>query len=407
MAEVYGIRQLLVSDEATFAELISTPAATTWEKNLPILDGSFEPIHDRDEDGSAQARLAIQAPGHKGPRRCRVKFKTYWMGHISDPTGALTETWQQQLLGDGLGGNSVSEVGGTVSGGATATSIPFAAATVLRGGAIRLGSKGDGRGDGQIVINGATTATPLTLLTAAPGVPNAADVLRPTMMAHHSEGAVLVTKRFHMMHATTGAQFIAFGCQLSKVRFSSPVGGKGTIDWEYEGAYWERSPRSFPDALALQSHDCAPVSGGSAFVQDVGTATRATKTITDVEVELDLGLEPLAGVGGAGMYQWILGWTRTRARGTIRGNALWDTSWETFWDTENPVLTKKHILLTFHTGHGRAFGAYAPAVFPAGPRPSYPAAVNDQVYVPIVLGCTEGPDTTNELTRSALRFIAG
>jgi hypothetical protein len=407
MAEVFGIRQLLVCDEASFGEFIASPSSATWEKNLPILDGTFEPTHDREEDGSAQARLAVQVPGHKGPRRCRVKFKTYWMGHITDPTGALTETWQQQLLGDCLGGNSVTEVGGTVSGGATATSIPFSGATVLRGGAIRLGSKGDGRGDGQIVINGVTTTTPLTLLTAAPGAPNAADVLRPCMMAHHSEGAVLVTKRFHMLHATTGAQFIAFGCQLSKVKFSSPVGGKATIDWEFEGAYWERSARTFPDALALQSHDCAPVSGGSAFVQDVGTATRATKTITDVEVELDLGLEPLVGVGGAGMYQWILGWTRTRARGAIRGNALWDTSWETLWDTENPVLTKKHILLTFHSGHGRAFGVYAPNAFPAGPRPSYPAAVNDQVYVPIVLGCTEGPDTTNELTRSALRFIAG
>lgn len=407
MAEVYGIRQSLVADEASFCEFLASMGSLTWEKNFPTLDCTFEPIHDRDPDGSAQARLAVQAPGHKGPRRCRVRFKTYFMGHITDPTGALVETWQQQLLGDGLGGNLVSQVGGVLSGVPTAISLPYTGATLVRGGVVRVGSKGDAGGDGQAAVVGTPTATPASLITALPAAPAAAAVLRPTQVAYHSEGAALGTKRFCLLHSTSNAQFVAFGCQLSKVRWSTPVAGKATIDWEYEGAYWERNPRSFPDALALQSHDCAPVSGGSAFVNDFGTATRASKTITDLEVMLDLGLEPTPGIGGAGQYQWILGWTRTMARASLKFNALWDSSWESWWDTENPSLVYKHLLCTLHSGHGRAFGFYAPRVFPAGRRPSLPAEVNSQVYVPVEAGCTESTDVTTELTRSALRIWSG
>lgn len=407
MAEVFALRQVLVADETTFCEFLASLGSVTWEKNIPTLEATFEPLHDREEDGSAQARLAVQAPGHKGARRGRLRFKTYWMGHITDQTGALTETWQQQLLADGLGGNQISSVGGTLSGVPTVNSLPFGAGSFSRGGIVRVGSKGDAGGDGQAAVIGAQNTTPLLLLTNLPAAPAAGAALRACSVAHHSEGATLGTKRFGMLHATSGAQFFGFGAQLSKARFGSPVGGKGTIDWEYEIAYFERSTLSFPNALALQSHDCAPVSGGSAFVQDFGTATRATKTVTDVEIELDLGLEPTPGVAGAGMYQWITGWTRTRARAALKFNALWDTSWETWWDTENPVLVYKHMLLTLHTGHGRSFGAYASRIFPMGRRPSMPVNVNDQVYVPVMAGCTESTDLTSELSRSALRFFIG
>jgi hypothetical protein len=406
MAEVYALRQLLVNDEGTFAEFISAPGSLTWEKNLPILDATFEPMQDREPDGSAQARLAVDAPGHKGARRCRLRFRTYWMGHITAPTGALAETWQQQLLGDGLGGNNVTEVGGVTAVGATASTLTVTGGTVVAGGAIKIGVKGDGRGDGQIYPVASNIGPPANLLLGTAVAPNNPDVVHACQLAFHSEGATLTTKRFCMLHATTGAQFVAYGCQLSKLRFSSPVGGKATIEWEYEGAYWERVARTFPDALALQSHDCAPVSGGSCAVQDFGTTTRATKTITDLEIMMDLGLEPTPGVGGSGTYQWILGWTRTRAKAELRFNALWDTSWETWWDTENPSLVFKQMMLTLHSGAGRAFGVYARKLYPAGPRPTYPVDVNGQNYVPVVAGCTENSGGSTEILKSALLFVS-
>lgn len=409
MAEVYALRQLLVSDEVAFAEFIASTGSLTWEKNLPFLDATFEPIQDREADGSAQARLAVDAPGHKGPRRCRIRFRQYWMGHITAPTGAITETHQQQLLGDGLGGNTVSEVGGTVAAGATLTTFTATGGTLVAGGAVKVGIKGDGKGDGQIYPIGSNIGPPANLLVGFPVAPTAGDLVHACQLAYHSEGAVLVTKRFCMMHATTGAQFVAFGCQLSKTRFGTPVGGKGTIEFEYEGSYWDRVPRAFPDALALQSHDCAPVAGGSCVVQDFGTNTpRATKTVTDFELELDLGLEPLPGIGGSGTYQWILGWTRTRAKAVARFNALWDNSWEAWWDTENPALVYKQMMLTFNPGPGRAFGVYLRKIFPMGPRPSLPVDVNAQNYVPVVVGCTEasGGGAPTELLKSAVTLIS-
>lgn len=406
MAEAYKLRQLLVNDEASFGEYITAPGSATWAKNIPILDATFEPQQDRDPDGSLQSRLAVEAPGHKGPRRGRLRFRCYFLGHITAPSGALTETWQQDLLGDGLGGNSVAEVGGTVSAGATTTSIPFAAATLVRGGIIRLGAKGDAGGDGQAVAVGSTFTTPATLLTAAPAAPANGAVLYAAQMAYHSEGATLTTKRFGMLHATTGAQFILFGAQLAAVKFAFPVGGKPTIEFTYEGAYWERQAITFPNTTALQSHDCAPTAGGSFFLQDFGTTTRATKNVAELEVEMDLGLDPIAAIGGSGTYQYIVGWQRTAAKTVIRARMPWETSFETWWDTENPSLVYKHLLATLNTVNGRSVGFYAPRIQPMGSRPSYPVEVNGQNYVDVAFLCNESTDTTNELTRSAIRFFS-
>jgi len=402
MGEVFRLQKILTGDEGSFGQFISAPGSATFDQNLPFLEATAELQHERDPDGSSQFRLAVEAPGHKGVRRCKLRMRCYWIGHISDPTGALTETWLQRLIGDGLGGNSVGQVGGTVSAGATTTSIPFAAATLLRGGLIRLGSKGDSGGDGQVVAVGTPIVTPATLLTAAPAAPANGAVLRPCAMAYHVEGATLGTKRFYVMHKDTGAQYVLFGCQLSKLRLMTATGGKPMVEVEFEGAYWERSAGT--DTMALQSHDCAPIAGGSFFWQDFATTTRALKNATEVEIMLDLGLEPIEALGGSGMYQYIVGWARTAAKATMRFKAPWETAFETWWDTENPSLVYKHALATFNVGHGRSVSAYAPRCFPMGPRPSLPVGVREQTYVDVHMGLTESTDETNDLTRSALRL---
>lgn len=406
MSEAFKLRQVLVADEASFAENVTALGSVTWSKHIPVLDATFEPMHQREPDEAHRARLANAALTHKGARRGKLRIRSYWMGHISDPTGALTETWQQDLIGDGLGGNATSQVGGVLSGTPTTISLPFTGATLLRGGIVRVGAKADGRADGQAAVVGSAITTPASLLTALPAAPAAADVLRAAMLAYHSEGATLGTKRFAVLHATTGAQYFLFGCQLSGVKVVMPVGGKPTMELEYEVAYYERSALSYPNSLALQSHDCAPITGGSFFLQDVGTTTRALKNVAELELDIALGLDPIKAIGGAAAYQDTVGWARTGCDVHVRARMPWESSFETLFDTENPSYTKKHMLVTLNTGNGRSVGFYAPSCFLEGQRPDYPVQVGNQNYVETYWRCSEGPDETNELTRSAIRLFA-
>lgn len=405
MGEPFFKRQVLVADEAAFGEFIADPGSATWEKNLPVLDVTLEPIQTRMEDMSAQARLAVQALGHKGVRRGRIRFRTYWMGHITDPTGALTETWQQQLLGDGLGGNKVDVAGTTIASATGADGFTLNAAGNWAAGVVgRMGSKYDTRGEGHAFVVGSMAGAVVTALVAAAAQPNANDVVRPCQLAYHVEGAALTTKRFMLLHATTGAQVMLFGAQLAGLSLRSPVGGSCEIEWVYEGCYFEREQVAFPSALALQSHDCGPFTGGAFTLQDFGTAARTTITPAEVAIDIQLGLEPVVGPGGAGIYQDVVGWTRTGCRAQIELKVPWTPDLETWWDTENPSLVYKHLLAEFHPGHGRSFGAYFPRVFPMGPRPTDVQRVNEQNYVRVVLGATESTLTTNDLTRSAFRL---
>lgn len=405
MPDVFKLQQLLVSDESAFAEFTQATGSLTWAKNLPILEGArFELEQMREPDQAAQSRLAKRSLGHKGVRRGRVIFSQYWQGHGSDPTGALTETHQQQLLGDGLGGNDVGQSGGTVSAGASTTSLPFSVATLRRGGIVRVGSSDDARGQGQpTVLNGA--ASPVALLTALPAAPNAGDVIRVAMMAYFAEGATQVTKRFCGMHKTTGAQFVLFGCELAAVRFTTPIGGKATIEYTYEGAYWDDVSRAFPDALALEAHDCAPIAGGGILIQDVGVTARTVEQPAELELTVNLGLQPQVGQGGA-PYQYIQGWVRDAFEAKLEVKIPWKTAYRTWWDTENPSLTKKQILWWANTGNGRSFGFYMPNAQPVDARPIAPINVNGQLYVNVGFEADEGADTTNDLTRSSLRLWA-
>jgi hypothetical protein len=406
---VYKLQQLLVGDEASFAEFAMAPASATFDACLPTIGGAtLELMQDREPDGSAQARLSVEARGHKGPRTARLRFKTYWVGHLTAPTGALVESWQQRLLGDGLGGNGLSSSGDTIASAASASVVTLTDASDWAAGMVgRVGAKGDGRGDGQAFVVGSKATHTLTNLVALPGTPNAADVVYAAALAYHVEGATLQTKRFCCLHADTGAQIFLFGAQLAGVEFDIPTtGGKPTIEFTYEAAYWERAAKTFPDSTALGVADCAPVGGGSVFINALGTATRELITPESISLSLDMQLSPIIGPGGAGLYQQIVGWTRTAMKAVCTMSIPWTAAYETWWDAENHLMTNKHILATLNVVNGRSIGFYLPNVFPAGSRPTLPRNVNEQTYVDVTFSATEGPNTASDLTRSSVRLFA-
>lgn len=403
---VFSLRQVLVNSESSFGEFISAPGSATFDTNIPITEAEFTAGQTRVDDAAFQSRLAVKRAGHKGHRSGTLRIKARVPGHNTAPTGALTTTWLHTLLGDALGGKLSNAAGTTLSAASSASSFTLTTSTNWGDGYIgRVGSKGDGRGDGQPFVASGVAADVVTALTALPATPNSSDVVYGCLLAFLTEGASLVTKRFAVMHSTTGAQFVLQGCQLASFDIEYDFEGMPMIELVYSVAYWETSAISFPNSTALSASNSAPNAGGSLFLQAVGTATRSVLPVATMKLSVELGLEPQIGPGGSAHYQNVCGWVRTAFDVKVTIGVPWTADWQTFWDTENASLTNKHLLFAANAGHGRVSGFYCPSMFPCGERPSVPVNVKEQDYVTFMLQATEGPDTDTALSRSSLRLF--
>lgn len=412
MAAPSNLMELQYSAESSFCENAESPSSNTWTNRIPCKSYTLTTNQERIRDGGIVSRMGDENISHIGPREATLEFTANWIGHQGVTTGALTQTYLQDLLSDGLGGGSVATVGTTLSAATTASSMTFTSTTGLAVGAIvRVGAKGDAKGDGQPGVIG-TVGTPVTLLTALPATPANTDVVYAAQVAYHDESVAqtLGTKRFlvgFLSSPTTGAQYHLMGGQLAGIRITTPVGQNAIpeITLTYRFAYWARSAVTIPStALSLESHYASPIMGGSVFIQNFGTATRATITPSTMDLTIDLGLEPIVGPTGNGTYQQISGWARTMIKPTLSMLVPYTTAWETLFDTSNSSYTYQHILFGSNTIDGRSVGFYMPRCFQVGNRPSAPTSSNNQLYVPITFVGRESTTTTNELTRSAIRL---
>lgn len=363
---------------------------------------------ERMPDLAARSRQNAQGVSHIGGRSASLEFDVYFTGYGTATTGTLVAQWINTLLRYGLGGYNISQVGGTVNAPTSAVQFTTTGVTGVAGAVVRVGSKGDGRADGQAAVVQSTG--PMVLDTALPATPNAADVVYVAGMFYHDESTSnsLSSFRFVVQHTTTGAQYVLRGGQLASLGITFPHGDMPVMSCRFEFANWDRVAITTPTSNGVGFNDCAPVAGGSVFLQAAGTATRNVVEAAEIELSIDMGLAPRVGPGGVGNYQSIGGWHRTRCVPTLTLTVPWVDTYETWWDTSNQSIVNKHCLITPNVSDGsRTGGVYLPNLFPIGPRPSAPVNVNELSYVRFSMRGTEGADTTNELTRSAVRIFQG
>lgn len=413
MANVYRLQELHVNNEAAFAENAETPASNTFDTYLPALSCTLTVDQERIRDMGYRSRMNEENLSNLGIRVAAIEFEQHLCGHFTTTAGALTPTQQWTLLKDGLGGGSSAMNGTTISAATTGASYTFTSSVGLAAGMLgRIGSKAEARGNGQLFVAN-SVAGPVTSLISLPGTPSNGDVVYAMLQAYHDESvaSTLTTKRFEgcwSSSPTTGLQFQILGCQLAGVKMTFPQDGTmPRITFRYLGAYWQRYASTVPSALTMGNHYTGPVAAGSMFVQAVGTSTRNTETPASIELDLDLGLEPIIGPGGNGTYQTIVGWQRTGCKPTLTLQIPWEDSYETWFDTNNSSIVAKHIGFNTNASDGRCFAFYMPNAIPVGNKPSKPIEVNGQAYVPVTFLGRDGTTTTSELTRSAIRFGIG
>lgn len=395
-------------------EFVAGTIANTMTFRLPPVEVRPEWIETKATDMARQSRIAHSRPGYRGTRSGgSTEIDTNLPGHLADTaSGALTPNWFETLLGHGLGGLNADAVGGLAGASATTTALPNGTGTRVRGGIVVVGTKGDTKGDGQPAVMGAGTA----LLTALPAAPGASDVVRATVMVYPGE-TLGELKRFLIGWSRTGEQYVDHGCQLEKVTFRTVVGSVPSATLRYLKQYWERvSGVTIPSAMTEEKCDAVMTSSaGSVYLQNVGTTTRATVDAVEMEITLNTALAAHNGQGGVSGRQSITGWSRMKAGGpdtpfgTIRLRIPKEQALELEYANDGSNAILKHILIALSVGEGTAntegchVTFYAPSAYYIGQGP-VPVNHNGILYEDVFFALQEGPDITNELTRSALRI---
>jgi hypothetical protein len=396
------------SASSAWAENVNTYATLRIPTIGPIDVSSI--VHEKLPTGKTVQYRGDGSDPVLGTQGGSFKLSSYLTGHGSSTAGATTITAYETFIGRIFGGTSaVAAASGTTASAGTATSITTVASGTFTAGSICfVGTLGDGRGNGQAAVVSSHSGTTLALLTGIGGSPSAADVVASSSM-HFPNSSPTAT-------GITGCRFLlqsANLCYRTHGVFPRSVSINGLnagelpkIDHEWGVSAWGYSTATFPTTATTDSSNPAVVAAGSFFINDVGTATRATRSIRNFSINYTLGVESLEGPGGVWQYQKTVG--AVRIPDTIKLTWTEDADAQTLTPTlpgYGTATTRKHILYTLSTAAGSRVAFYFPSVCIDN------VAVQriDQNINRLTVEATAyiGPDLTSELTRSPMRMAWG
>jgi hypothetical protein len=392
--------------ESSFGETTTT-ASTLRLPHLGTADTSGL-VHNKME--SERLRQYLNAcPGYVlGTMGGTVKTKTYLTGHGSTTSGATTatpyETWLALFWGNGV----VSASAGTTFTGGTATAPTTTASGTFAAGSIGwAGALGDGRANGQPFAVGTHVTTTLTPLTALAAAPSNGDVCYSGYNFYLPETSYSCTSQ-RLLLQSANVEYLCHGCHPTAVSITGLSPGElPMIEITWQVAWWEYRTDTFPSTVTNNTDNPAATAAGSLFVNDVGTATRSTRTTArKFSINIELGMVTLRGFGGVNQYQDIVGCRRTPSKISCSWTEDADAA------TTTPVIpgygtstTNKHILWGNGGPAGQRVAIYLPnVVSKVVAIQKNENGINSFTYE----GHADvGSTTTNDLTLSALRLAFG
>jgi len=376
MGQPSNLGSLLMADESAFGE-----AVNTFDERLPVtsavdLSGltqemmPVDPVHQYQNSGVHMMR---------GQQAGSITIEMYLCGHGTATTGAITATSIEKFVGNVIGAYSDSSDGGTIAAFTNSNQFTETDATFANGSLLRVGTLGDGRGDGQyIAVKDGTTMLMHTALGASPDV---GDVLYAPVLLYPNEGPTTGTTpmSYRFCIQTANQQYRLHGCFPTGIAFGGLSPGEiPTVSVTMGVSRWAVHPHSsetFPTATAVTSHVPSPVAGGSFFFQTFDSDTRATYTIREFSLTIDFGSVELRGPGAADGHQVIVGARRTRTQASfefvIDSETSGTTTFDSLWNTAEGSQSYKHCLYTLSAGRdGATVGFYFPKCSIVGQRPT-------------------------------------
>jgi hypothetical protein len=372
MANPSNLGAMRFADEASFGE-----ASTTFDERLEVIapidiSGLTQELEMVDPQVQYQNDGALPMRGVQGGS---FTVSLYLCGHGSATTGAITATAEENFISRCIGNLDNTSNGGVVNSVSDSEQFTTTGVTVNNGGLIRVGTLGDGRGEGQyqaVKVNGT-----MTLHTALGASPVADDVIYTPAMIYPSEAgtsASITSQRIEIITANQSYQ--CHGCYPTGIAISGLNPGEiPKIDITMGVARWGSSSSTFPTVTSVNSFVPSPVAAGSFFFNTFGTGTRVTYGIRDFTLNIEMGVMEIRGPGATNAHQVIIGARRTKCQAsfsfTVDSDVKDTTTWEDVWNTSEASQTFKHCLYTCSAGRdGGTLGFYFPKVHITGARPT-------------------------------------
>jgi hypothetical protein len=385
-------------------------ATATFTKRLSVLEAvdvsGLE--HSKTPSGRVQQYLQEGTAHVIGVQGGTVKFKTYLTGHGSSTSGAVTVSDYETYLGYVFGNASASISSGTTFTGGTAA-VPtttvangFATGSLGRGGAIA-----DAKAGGQWFAVGGHAGNALTLLGALPAAPANGDVCYSAVTIYpweQTSTATVTSLRFRVQ--TANQQYELRGCYPRSVTFSGLANGLvPTIEVEFGVSLWAPVSQTFPSAVAQDVSNPAPVAAGSFFMQVAGTTTRATKTILDFTLTVQMGVTPIMAPGGLDQYQVVVGAIRTPMDVRVEIVVAADTATATPTEAAAWLVDTNfyHALYGLSAVNGKSVAFYFPRLVYCDRRPVQYGR-DGRNAEKVTLSAIAGSLTSNDLTLSCFRM---
>jgi hypothetical protein len=363
---------LLYETETNFGETTTTTATRLRPWGTVTYDLSHpaqkpEILRNRPHEGAPYVRM---------PMAGTVAFDVPLPGMGSTTAGAVPSSDVATLLGLVFGTVANGLATGTTATGGTAAAPTLTAATGITAGAlVKVGAKGDGRGDGQFVAVSTHAASTANLLTALPAAPNNGDVVYASKMIYESStpGTYETISSVRILFITAQQAYLCHGCYPTAAEFSVNVGEIPRVRLTYAVSWWEPRTATLPSAVAVQDHSPAPVAGGSLFLNAVGTATRSTVVARSVAFSVALSNLGEPGVGGYDEHQLMVGASRSPSTVSfelvVDSEAAGTDTYGALFDVSENSRTNWHALYTMTTGDGRATALYLPNMTATEARP--------------------------------------
>lgn len=338
------------------------------------------------------------------------KTKMWLFGHGSATSGAtsigLIETLiANYVLGSGSGAAVSAASGTTATGGTAAAWTTTASGTIAQGAIIALGALNDGKGNGQCYV-GTHATTTFTPLNQPAGAPTNGNVIYSGVTGY-TQSTTSTQKSARFLLQNKGYQYLCHGCVPTSYTLAGLNDGEvPSIEITWAVAWWEYSSATFPSTATTETFTPAVTAAGSFWMNNVGTATyQVRNTIRSFTIEHKLNTILLPGPGGVNQYQKYVGAFRGLGGETVKISFTDDSESTTttpFWQGLQKAGTAQHLMRTLNAVNGKQMAFYFPNLNFAD---DISVQMNDGGVnrVKVSMIANTGPDTTSELTKSAMR----
>lgn len=313
------------------------------------------------EDASLQTSMWAKPPNIPSLRVGDIKLSMFAPSGSANTTADPIATLMSLIMG-GLSNPATKTL--SAAAGSTTTTVECVGHGILAGQAVLLGTRGDGRGDGEVRIVTSVTTDDFTIGMATRQALSASDAIVVGHSTYLDDSTSQQYLSLLIIGADTGDQVQALNAMGGfKLKGVNP-GELLSLDMDLKVADWQlvtANPASLSTAAYLGNHPPADRGLGGFFINDVGTTTRVAMKLGSIDIDPGLIYAPVndpTGLNGIGS------WIKMPSHPKLSFNAIFAEGMPGLYgDFANTTQVAKHVVFQWGCSAQRCFAASLPRLW--------------------------------------------